>query len=137
MKALSAYRAAVAGVIVGLSLVSGITVHAKKSTVINAEPAPVTTQTSTTEKSKTETITAEASEVANTTEVQTTETATEVASEEIEGEETEDVVEIKNLKELEAEPVREATSSTIPFVVSTNDEEDIIDDDEEEWKIDR
>jgi len=50
----------------------------------------------------------------------------------LEGEETEDVVEIKNLKELEAEPVREATSSTIPFVVSTNDEEDIIDDDEEE-----
>ena len=44
----------------------------------------------------------------------------------------EEVVEIKNLKDIEAEPVRETTSNTIPFVVAASDDEDIIDEDEEE-----
>ena len=47
-------------------------------------------------------------------------------------EEAEDVVEIKNLKELEAEPIKDTVSNTIPFVVTTEgDEEEIEDDDEE------
>ena len=49
-------------------------------------------------------------------------------------EEEEEVVEIKNLKELEAEPAMKQTgtiSNTIPFVVAT-EEEDVIDDDDED-----
>ncbi len=50
----------------------------------------------------------------------------------LEEEKEEEVVEIKNLKELEAEPVRDTISNTIPFVVTTEgDEEEIEDDDEE------
>ena len=48
--------------------------------------------------------------------------------------EEEEVVEIKNLKELEAEPAQTKTgtiSNTIPFVVAT-EEEDVIDDDDED-----
>jgi hypothetical protein len=45
----------------------------------------------------------------------------------------EEVVEIKNLKELEAEPIKQTgtISNTIPFVVAT-EEEDIIDEDDED-----
>ena len=50
----------------------------------------------------------------------------------LEEEKEEEVVEIKNLKELETEPVRDTISNTIPFVVTTEgDEEEIEDDDEE------
>ncbi len=44
----------------------------------------------------------------------------------------EEVVEIKNLTELEAEPVRDTVSNTIPFVVATSDDEEEIEDDDEE-----
>ena len=44
----------------------------------------------------------------------------------------EEVVEIKNLKELEAEPVRDTVSNTIPFVVATEEDEEEIEDDDEE-----
>ena len=44
----------------------------------------------------------------------------------------EEVVEIKNLKELEAEPTRDTVSNTIPFVVATDDDEEEIEDDEED-----
>jgi len=44
----------------------------------------------------------------------------------------EEVVEIKNLNELEADPIKDTVSGTIPFVVSNNEDEDIIDDDEDE-----
>lgn len=46
--------------------------------------------------------------------------------------EAEDVVEIKNLKELEAEPAKDTVSNTIPFVVTTEDDEEEIEDDDEE-----
>lgn len=44
----------------------------------------------------------------------------------------EDGVEIKNIDELEAENTREATSSTIPFIVSNSDDEELEDEDEED-----
>ena len=44
----------------------------------------------------------------------------------------EEVVEIKNLKELEAEPTRDTLSNTIPFVVATDDDEEEIEDDDED-----
>ncbi len=47
-------------------------------------------------------------------------------------EEAEDVVEIKNLKELEAEAVKDTVSNTIPFVVATEEDEEEIEDDDEE-----
>ncbi|MBQ6333596.1 MAG: hypothetical protein IJI46_00780 [Erysipelotrichaceae bacterium] len=47
-------------------------------------------------------------------------------------EEPEDVVEIKNITELEAEPTRDTVSNTIPFVVATSDDEEEIEDDDEE-----
>lgn len=52
----------------------------------------------------------------------------------LEEEKVEEVVEIKNLKELEAEPVRETNtiSNTIPFVVASEDEDVIDDEDEDE-----
>ena len=46
-------------------------------------------------------------------------------------EKIEDVVEIKNISEIEKEPIRDTFSSTIPFVVAANDE-DIEDDIEED-----
>ncbi|MBR0420692.1 MAG: hypothetical protein IJI66_16130 [Erysipelotrichaceae bacterium] len=51
----------------------------------------------------------------------------------IEEEKEEEVVEIKNLKELEAEPVKQTgtISNTIPFVVAT-EEEDVVDEDDED-----
>ena len=45
-------------------------------------------------------------------------------------EEKEEIVEIKNIKEMNDEPMRNTVSGTIPFVVTADDEEDI--DDEEE-----
>ena len=50
----------------------------------------------------------------------------------LEEEKDENVVEIKNLKDLEAEPQRDTMSNTIPFVVTTGEEEVIEDDDDEE-----
>ena len=50
----------------------------------------------------------------------------------LEEEYAEEVVEIKNLKELEAEPVKDTVSNTIPFVVATSDDEEEIEDDDEE-----
>ncbi len=46
--------------------------------------------------------------------------------------EGEDVVEIKNITELEAEPIRDTVSNTIPFVVTSSDDEEEIEDDDEE-----
>ena len=48
-------------------------------------------------------------------------------------EEKEDIVEIKNLDEIEDEPrpQKEAPTGTIPFIVSATDDEDLIEDDEE------
>lgn len=43
----------------------------------------------------------------------------------------EDVVEIKNISEMDAEPVRDTMSSTIPFVVAADDEEEEFEEDEE------
>lgn len=50
----------------------------------------------------------------------------------LEEEKEEEVIEIKNLKELEKEQARDTVSETIPFVVSTTDSDDMLDDDEEE-----
>ena len=50
----------------------------------------------------------------------------------LEEESEEEVVEIKNLKELEAEPTKDTVSNTIPFVVTTDDDEEEIEDDEED-----
>ena len=50
----------------------------------------------------------------------------------LEEESEEEVIEIKNLKELEAEPTRDTVSNTIPFVVTTDDDEEEIEDDEED-----
>ena len=50
----------------------------------------------------------------------------------LEDEYEEEVVEIKNLTELEAEPVKDTVSNTIPFVVATSDDEEEIEDDDEE-----
>ena len=50
-------------------------------------------------------------------------------------EQEEEVVEIRNLKELEAEPVRESRdtmSNTIPFVVTNSDDEELLEDDEDD-----
>ena len=46
-------------------------------------------------------------------------------------EKTEDVIEIKNIAEMESEPVKDTVSSTIPFVVASSDEDEIEDDEEE------
>lgn len=85
MHALTSCKKALTGVLLGLSLVSGITVQAEKSTVINAEPAPTTT-----ENSKVETISAEASEVQEQTEEKEAEATTEVAAWNTEEEETDE-----------------------------------------------
>ena len=53
-------------------------------------------------------------------------------NEEVIEEKPEDVVEIKNISEIEAEPVKDTMSSTIPFVVATEDEEILDEDDEED-----
>ena len=53
-------------------------------------------------------------------------------NEEVVEEKPEDVVEIKNIAEIEAEPVKDTMSSTIPFVVATEDEEVLEEDDEED-----
>ncbi|MBQ1788369.1 MAG: hypothetical protein II004_05510, partial [Erysipelotrichaceae bacterium] len=50
----------------------------------------------------------------------------------LEEEKEEEVIEIKNLKELEKEQARDTVSETIPFVVSATDTDDMLDDDEEE-----
>ena len=50
----------------------------------------------------------------------------------LEEEPEEEVIEIKNLKELEKEQVRDTVSETIPFVVSATDSDEMLDDDEEE-----
>lgn len=50
----------------------------------------------------------------------------------LEDEYAEEVVEIKNLTELEAEPIKDTVSNTIPFVVATSDDEEEIEDDDEE-----
>ncbi len=47
-------------------------------------------------------------------------------------EEPEDVVEIKNINELDAQPMRDTVSNTIPFVVATGDDEEEIEEDDEE-----
>ena len=48
-------------------------------------------------------------------------------------EEKEDIVEIKNIDEIDIEPrpVKEAPTGTIPFIVSATDDEDLIEDEEE------
>ena len=43
----------------------------------------------------------------------------------------EDVVEIKNIAEMDAEPVKDTMSSTIPFVVAADDEEELEEDEED------
>ena len=53
-------------------------------------------------------------------------------NEEVIEEKPEDVVEIKNISEIEAEPVKDTMSSTIPFVVAAEDEEILDEDDEED-----
>lgn len=53
-------------------------------------------------------------------------------NEEVVEEKPEDVVEIKNIAEIEAEPVKDTMSSTIPFVVAAEDEEVLEEDDEED-----
>ncbi len=45
---------------------------------------------------------------------------------------TEDIVEIKNIAEMESEPIKETVSSTIPFIVDSNDEDEIDDEDEDD-----
>ena len=55
-----------------------------------------------------------------------------VLTKSLEEENDDTVVEIKNLNELEAEPVRDTVSSTIPFVVTTDDDDEIEEDEEEE-----
>ena len=44
---------------------------------------------------------------------------------------TEDIVEIKNIAEMENEPIKETVSSTIPFIVDNNDEDEIEDDEDD------
>ena len=44
-------------------------------------------------------------------------------NEEVVEEKTDDVVEIKNISEIEAEPVKDTMSNTIPFIVAAEDEE--------------
>ena len=55
----------------------------------------------------------------------------ELAHEEVVEEKPEEVVEIKNIAEIEAEPTKDTMSSTIPFVVAAEDEE-VVDEDEED-----
>lgn len=50
----------------------------------------------------------------------------------LEEEKKEDVVEIKNIAEVEKEATRDTLSGTIPFVVSASEDEELIDDDVEE-----
>ncbi len=51
----------------------------------------------------------------------------------LEEEKAEDIVEIKNIDEIDLEPrpTKEAPTGTIPFIVSATDDEDLIEDDEE------
>ena len=44
---------------------------------------------------------------------------------------TEDIVEIKNIAEMDNEPIKETVSSTIPFIVDSNDEDEIEDDEDD------
>ena len=44
---------------------------------------------------------------------------------------TEDIVEIKNIAEMDNEPIKETVSSTIPFIVDNNDEDEIEDDEDD------
>lgn len=44
----------------------------------------------------------------------------------------EDVVEIKNISEMDAEPAKDTMSSTIPFIVAADDEEELLEEEDED-----